>query len=346
MGFDLSALKGIKTGTDVVDHVREIPIDQITPDPNQPRKHFDEQEIQELAQSIEENGLVQPIIVRKASDGFVIVAGERRYRACQQNGAQSIKAIVSKINDPVAIAYLQMIENLQRQDLNPAEVAAFICERLAQGDKQIDIAQRLGISKTRVSEYSNWEAMPEHIKDAVKAGRITNFQTAYTLFKQWKEHPENVESYITQSDSIITNQDVKTLSSEMSEEVIDTTENVKNVDSDDFDEAENEEDSFSESSIENEAFEEDLLNEDQEEDEDHEQDSTNFNLQSYTEKDLIKEEVEEYRKPLILVTVGKRSGELLYKRKTTDGFTAVRWEDGSIENVYSEDIRINRIVEA
>ena len=339
MAFDLSALKGIKTGTDVVDHVREIPIDQIIPDPNQPRKDFPEEALNELSQSIRENGLVQPIIVRKVNDVYVILAGERRYRACKLNGAQSIRAIISKVEDSTSITYLQMIENLQRQDLNPAEVADFICTRLKQGEKQKDIAQKLGISKSRVSEYSNWESMPDEIKSAVKNGKITNFQTAYTLFKQWKAHPEDIESFMVQADSVISYQDAKTLVSKVNKDIdgeikddSSSSEAVHEVKAEPKD-----------SPVRTERFEEDYLNNNFEEN--NEEDPQDFSLQAYTEKELLKDEPDEFENPVILVTVGNRNGELLYKQKVVDGFSLIRWEDGTIENVYSETIRINRIVE-
>jgi len=102
--------------------VREVDISRIRRNPEQPRMQFDEQALDELAQSIRERGVLQPILLRDAGDGFMIVAGERRWRAAQRAQLHSIPAIVRDI-DESTIAELALIENIQREDLNPLEEA-------------------------------------------------------------------------------------------------------------------------------------------------------------------------------------------------------------------------------
>ena len=102
--------------------VREIEVARIRPNPEQPRTQFDEESLEELAQSIRERGILQPILLRGDGDGFMIVAGERRWRAAQRAQLHAIPAIVRDI-DESTIAELALIENIQREDLNPLEEA-------------------------------------------------------------------------------------------------------------------------------------------------------------------------------------------------------------------------------
>jgi hypothetical protein len=104
--------------------VRLIPLDQIVPNPHQPRRHFDDDALQELADSIRQHGVLQPILLRqRANDRFEIIAGERRFRAAKMAGLTAIPALVRKFDDRDS-AELSLIENLQREDLNPVETPA------------------------------------------------------------------------------------------------------------------------------------------------------------------------------------------------------------------------------
>jgi ParB family transcriptional regulator, chromosome partitioning protein len=100
--------------------VREVEVSRIRRNPNQPRMQFDEQALEELADSIRERGVLQPILLRSDGDGYMIVAGERRWRAAQRAQLHSIPAIVREIDESTT-AELALIENIQRQDLNPLE---------------------------------------------------------------------------------------------------------------------------------------------------------------------------------------------------------------------------------
>ena len=124
-----------------------LPIDQIHPSPFQARREFDERELAGLAQSIRENGLLQPISVRKAEDGYELVAGERRLRACRLAKMTTIPAILCSYEDPQTAA-LGLLENIQRTDLNPFEQARGLRDILVLWDcTQAEAAKRLGMAQ-------------------------------------------------------------------------------------------------------------------------------------------------------------------------------------------------------
>ena len=127
--------------------IYSLPIDQIHPSPFQARKEFDERELAGLAQSIRENGLLQPISVRKAENGYELVAGERRLRACRLAKMTSIPAILCSYEDPQTAA-LGLLENIQRTDLNPFEQAQGLRDVLVLWDcTQAEAAKRLGMAQ-------------------------------------------------------------------------------------------------------------------------------------------------------------------------------------------------------
>ena len=124
-----------------------LPIDQIHPSPFQARKSFDEQELTALAQSIRENGLLQPVTVRRAEDGYELVAGERRLRACQLAKMTTIPAILCSYADDRTAA-LGLLENIQRADLNPFEQAQGLRDVMVLWDcTQAEAAKRLGMAQ-------------------------------------------------------------------------------------------------------------------------------------------------------------------------------------------------------
>ena len=104
------------------EEIRQIPVDAVEPNPYQPRRHFDESSLSELAASIKEKGVLQPITVREKDGGFELVAGERRWRAAQMAGLAEIPAVVRDLADR-EVMEIALIENLQREDLNPIEEA-------------------------------------------------------------------------------------------------------------------------------------------------------------------------------------------------------------------------------
>jgi len=129
---------------------RRIPIEDILPNPAQPRRHFDERALQDLADSIARVGLLNPIIVEHADGKYRIVAGDRRYRACKMAGMSSIPALILEPNH--APLEVSLIENLQREDLHPLEEARAFDELLQAGLTQEELGARIGKSNVYVSE--------------------------------------------------------------------------------------------------------------------------------------------------------------------------------------------------
>jgi ParB family chromosome partitioning protein len=153
---------------------RLLAIDLIRRNPNQPRKHFDETELAELADSIRSRGVLQPILVRPIAGGrFEIVAGERRWRAAQKAGLHSIPGVIRDLDD-VEILEIGIIENVQRADLNPLEEAQgyqALIDRF--GRTQQDIAEIVGKSRPHIANMLRLLGLPPQIQDMVRDGRLT-----------------------------------------------------------------------------------------------------------------------------------------------------------------------------
>jgi ParB family chromosome partitioning protein len=129
----------------------ELPIARIRPNPEQPRRHFDPAELERLADSIRQYGILQPVVVRQAAGGdYELVVGERRWRAAQQAGLTSIPAVVADIapNERLAVA---LVENVQRHDLNPIELALAYRTLIEQGSTQEEVGTRVGVDRTSVA---------------------------------------------------------------------------------------------------------------------------------------------------------------------------------------------------
>ena len=176
----------------------EIPLDEIIEDPSQPRTVFDEAELRQLADSIARVGVIQSISVRpkNAQGKHVIIFGARRYRASRLAGRDRIRAVVEDADTPDA--YLQLVENIQRDDLKPMEIAAFVAGRLQAGDRVSAIAERLGKPKDWVSRYAAVAKMPDVLRDKLATSPI---RAVYELFQAWREQPEAVEQLARTRDS-------------------------------------------------------------------------------------------------------------------------------------------------
>ena len=152
-----------------------LPLREIEPDPEQPRKRFDDDALNQLADSITENGLLQPIAVRakKTGPGYVIIAGERRWRAARLAGLDEVPVIIKDVTDEQAAA-LALIENLQREDLDPIEVAEG-CRQLIDkyGLTQESAAKKLGKSRSAVTNSLRLLALPEDVRRMVSGGKLS-----------------------------------------------------------------------------------------------------------------------------------------------------------------------------
>lgn len=150
-------------------NLNEIPLNQIEPNPNQPRREFDEGALQELANSIREIGIIQPITLRQvAPDHYQIIAGERRWRASKLAGLLAIPAYIRTVEDESAME-MALIENIQREDLNAIEIA-LAYEHLAEttGMTQEKISERVGKSRTAVTNYIRLLKLPAQVQIALK----------------------------------------------------------------------------------------------------------------------------------------------------------------------------------
>ena len=153
--------------------VREIDIGRIRPNPNQPRIRFDAEAIAELATSIAERGVLQPILVRPDGDGFMIVAGERRWRAAQQAQLHRIPAIVRDIDDS-ATAEIALIENIQREDLNAIEEAEAYRQLIVQhGHTQDALSKIVHKSRSHIANLLRLLELPESVKQTLLRGDIS-----------------------------------------------------------------------------------------------------------------------------------------------------------------------------
>ena len=154
--------------------IETLPLREIEPDPGQPRKTFDDETLAELSASIAEHGLLQPIAVRpKPSGGYLIVAGERRWRASRMAGLTEVPVIVKDVTDEQAMG-LALVENLQREDLDPVEEAAGIRELMTRCDlTQEQAARKLGKSRSALANSLRLLSLPETVLELLKSGFIT-----------------------------------------------------------------------------------------------------------------------------------------------------------------------------
>ncbi len=174
------------------DHVvAELSVESIDKNPYQTRSRFDDQALQELADSIKENGVVQPIVVRpaEAAGRYLLVLGERRLRASKMAGKETIPAIVRRLS-PQQAAEMTVLENVQREDLNPIEQAdAYRVLSQEFHLTQVQIAQRVGVSRESVANYMRLLRLPEEVKQYVAHGRI-GFSEARELLSL--ENPKHI----------------------------------------------------------------------------------------------------------------------------------------------------------
>lgn len=151
LGRGLDALIATPRYAQVHDDYLLCPLARISPDPEQPRQHFDDQALEELCQSVREHGVIQPLVVRQNGDDFILIAGERRYRAATRLGLESVPVVIRDVATEEALE-LALIENLQREDLNPMEEAKAYKKLLERpGMTQELVARRLGRSRSSIA---------------------------------------------------------------------------------------------------------------------------------------------------------------------------------------------------
>ncbi|WP_068778613.1 ParB/RepB/Spo0J family partition protein [Paenibacillus sp. GM2] len=153
--------------------VIEIPLNQLRANPYQPRKTFDEESIKELAESIRQHGVIQPIIVRSVLKGYEIIAGERRFRASQFCGNTSIPAVVKSFSDQ-QVMEIALIENLQRENLNAMEVAVAYQGLMDQFQlTQEELSLKVGKSRSHIANFLRLLSLPDEVKEYVSRGTLS-----------------------------------------------------------------------------------------------------------------------------------------------------------------------------
>lgn len=156
-----------------IDGLSRININDIKPNENQPRKTFDPEKIEDLANSIKEHGVIQPLVVRKVENGYEIVAGERRWRAAREAGLKEVPCVVRELTDEQNMLFA-IIENMQREDLNPIEEAEGLQRMITNfGMTQSEISKSVGKSRPYITNSLRLLKLPEEIKDMMVDGSLT-----------------------------------------------------------------------------------------------------------------------------------------------------------------------------
>ena len=174
LGRGLGALIDDFSASESTQTVTSLPLQKVEPNPNQPRHRFDEEELQALADSISEHGILQPLAVRKMEgDFYQIIAGERRWRAARLAGLQEVPVVVVEADDKTVME-LALIENLQRQDLNPMEEAeGYRVLTEEYGLTQEEAAARVGKSRPAVANALRLLALPDEVRELVEKGELS-----------------------------------------------------------------------------------------------------------------------------------------------------------------------------
>lgn len=173
--------KGLGKGLDALipptehwtEHYFQCPVENITPNPDQPRQHFDAQKLQEMVQTIREKGVLSPVIVRPVREGYQLVSGERRWRAAKMAGLEHVPAIISNASDREALE-LSLIENIQREDLTPLEEARAYQTLLDLHTITHDeLAHRVGKDRSTITNALRLLKLSTPVQEALEQGRIT-----------------------------------------------------------------------------------------------------------------------------------------------------------------------------
>lgn len=151
----------------------ELPISKVVPNPDQPRKHFDQTALEELAESIRIHGIIQPLVVVKKGDQYIIIAGERRWRASQIAGLKTVPAVIKQFSEQ-QIKEVALIENLQREDLNPIEAAEAIRELMDRYSfTQEQVSERIGKSRSNVANALRLLTLNPEVVALVREGKLS-----------------------------------------------------------------------------------------------------------------------------------------------------------------------------
>jgi ParB family chromosome partitioning protein len=173
LGRGLGALLSSDRTIDLGAEPAEVELESIVPGPMQPRMHFDEAGLQSLAESIRSHGVVQPLLVRRRGDGYELIAGERRWRAARLAGLSRVPVVVKEVPDDQLLE-IALIENIQRENLNPIEEAQAYKKLIENvGLTQEALAARVGRDRSYITNYLRLLRLPDDLQQLVKEGRLT-----------------------------------------------------------------------------------------------------------------------------------------------------------------------------
>lgn len=162
-------------------------IEEIVPNPSQPRKHFDESKLQELAESVREKGILEPLLVRRTDQGYELIVGERRWRAAQKAGLKEVPVLVKEVEGREAFE-ISLIENLQREDLNPIEEAEAYKHLIEEFNiSQDDLSKRIGKDRTTITNTLRLLKLPLEVRNQLLQNRITSGHARALLTLENKE---------------------------------------------------------------------------------------------------------------------------------------------------------------
>src|SRR5574337_328447 len=173
LGRGLGALLSSTSDGESIESTTDLPIDSITPNSQQPRKDFNDKALHDLADSLRQSGVLQPIVVRRRGLGYELIVGERRWRAAKLAGLTHIPAVVREATDAQSLE-LALVENLLREDLNPMEEAEAYQRLLAEfGWTQEELAARVGKDRSSIANCLRLLKLPAIIQEDLRAGRLT-----------------------------------------------------------------------------------------------------------------------------------------------------------------------------
>ncbi|MBW8013669.1 ParB/RepB/Spo0J family partition protein [Lactobacillus helveticus] len=198
LGRGIEALFEDEPQIEETEEVQELNLSEIRPNPYQPRKRFDDKRLKELSDSIKENGVFQPIIVRKSVNGYEIIAGERRYRASKLAKKKTIPAIVRKF-DESQMMEVAVLENLQREDLTPLEEAqAYEMLQKNLGLTQEEVSKRMGKSRPYIANYLRLLTLPSKTKRLLQHGELSMGQARTLLALKDKDKIDGLAKKVAQ----------------------------------------------------------------------------------------------------------------------------------------------------
>ena len=206
----------------------EIPISQIQPNPYQPRKTFNEASIEELARSVREHGIVQPLVVTRAGDKYKLIAGERRFRAAQKAGLTTVPALIKEMMQEGDALQIALIENIQREDLNPIEEA--LAYHQLHDDFQLtqeEISKRVGKERSTVANFLRLLKLPDPVKKLLASGQLSMGHARALLAIESPKKQEQLADRVVRKNLNV--RQTEMLASESSPKAVEKKEKEKDV---------------------------------------------------------------------------------------------------------------------